>query len=484
LAAAITVTTRHTNPKLAMVERAEENDEHQCFAPLASRVEAVKGELMAGAPLPPGDTGLPILGKTLTALRDGFAFVEAGARKHGPIFKTNLFGRVTAVITGPDASGLFIDASRVQRSGAMPPHIETLFAGRSLPLLDGQEHSDRKRLVMAGFSREALASYLPTMQKLVSECLGKWSAGGEVRLFDEFKRLSIEAIAVTVLGLPRGPVLDNVLADYGFVMAGFAGLPIPLPGTAFTKAKRALARILAVYETSVREHQAAPKDDGLSRILAARTESGRGITIEEAKMELHHIVVAGLIVWAWFVEAILELGKHPEVRDRLIGETRAHCPQGPLTLETLGKMHELQMISMEIRRLSPIVFVFFGKARETFEFNGFTVPKGWAVLWGHRSSHIRPEVYANPEEFDPSRFSPSRAEHQRHEYAFVPNGAGPVTGHKCAGFEFAPMFLQVFLVELYRAYDVALQQPQDLELDWGRVPPEPKEGLRARVSRR
>ncbi len=439
---------------------------------------------MAGAPLPPGRTGLPVLGETLTALKDGFAFVEAGARKHGPIFRTHLFGRATAVITGPDASALFIDSARVQREGAMPPHIETLFAGRSLPLLDGEEHRDRKHFVMAGFTREAIVAYLPVMQNLVSEFLGRWSAEGEVRLLDEFKRLAIETIAVTVLGLSRGPALDAVLADYGVVGGGFSSLPIPLPGTAYTRARRALARILSVYETCVREHQAAPRDDGLSRILAARTEGGRGITMEEVKRELHHVVVAGLIVWAWFVEAILELDGDPEARGRLTAEVRTHCPEGPLTLETLGKMSELQMISMEIRRLSPVVFVFFGKARETFEFNGCTVPKGWAVLWGHRSSHIRPEIYSDPEAFDPSRFSPARAEHKRHEYAYVPNGAGPPTGHKCAGYEFAPLFLQVFLVELSRAYDVTIQKPQDLGLDWSRVPPEPREGLRARVRRR
>jgi cytochrome P450 len=439
---------------------------------------------MGGAPLPPGETGLPLLGETLTLLKNGFAFVEAGARRHGPIFKTNIFFRPTAVITGPNASGLFIDASRVQRSGAMPAHIQTLFAGRSLPLLDGDEHRDRKFFVNAAFSRDALASYLPVMQRLVGGAIERWSNAGETRLFDEFRRLSIETIAATMLGLSSGPTLDAVLSDYGLVGGGFASLPIPLPGTAYTKAKQALERILAVFETCIREHQAAPKDDGLSRILAARTEDGRGISVEDAKRELHHIVVAGFIVWAWFVGAILELSRRPDLRDRLIAEIRAHSPKGPLTLESLGKMHELQAISMEIRRLSPVVYVFFGKARETFEFEGFRVPKGWAVLWGHRSSHIRPEIYSDPEAFDPARFSPARAEHRRHEYAYVPNGAGPATGHKCAGYEFAPVFLQVFLVELYRNDDVTLAKPQDLDLDWSRVPPEPRDGLRATVRRR
>src|SRR5437762_956182 len=309
---------------------------------------------MEGAPLPPGETGLPLLGETLTLLKNGFAFVETGARQHGPIFKTNVFFRPTAVITGPNASGLFIDASRVQRSGAMPAHIQTLFAGRSLPLLDGAEHRDRKLFVNAAFTRDALASYLPVMQRLVGGSIERWSNGGEVRLFDEFRRLSIETIAATMLGLSSGPTLEAVLADYGLVGGGFASLPIPLPGTAYTKAKQALERILAVFETCIREHQAAPKDDGLSRILAARTEDGRGISIEDAKRELHHIVVAGFIVWAWFVGAILELSRRPDLRDRLIAEIRAHSPKGFLTLETLGKMHELQAIAMEIRRLSPV----------------------------------------------------------------------------------------------------------------------------------
>ena len=147
-------------------------------------------------------------------------------------------------------------------------------------------------------------------------------------------------------------------------------------------------------------------------------------------------------------------------------------------------MPVLETVSMEIRRLAPVVFVFFGKARETFEFGGYTVPKGWAVLLGHRSSLIRPEIYSRPEEFDPSRFTAPRSEHKRHECAFVPNGAGPATGHKCAGYEFAPLFLQVFLAELCRGYDVTLQRPQDLERDWSRIPPEPRVRPRARARKK
>jgi cytochrome P450 len=437
------------------------------------------------APLPPGRTGLPVLGEVGDFLRDGFGFVEERARRLGPVFKTKILGRPTAVITGPDASGRFIDESVVQREGAMLPHIQTLFGGRSLPVLDGDEHRERKAFVMAAFTREALESYVPEIQARVGAALASWATGSEIRWLDAFKGLALETICATILGLPPGPTLDAVARDYEIVGAGFSALPVSLPGTAYTRARRALDRILAVYERNVNEHLASPRADGLGRILAARSiRDGRPIRVDEAKMELHHIVVAGLIVWAWFVSAVVELDRNPAVRDRLRAELAA-LPAGPLTVQGLAGCPYLGQVSMEIRRVSPVVHVFFGKARDTFDFAGHRIPKGWMVLWGIRSSHLRPEVYADPERFDPERFSPARHEHERHEHAFVPNGAGSAMGgHKCAGYEFAPLLLQVFVAELLRGGFTWMFTPgQDLSLDWRQVPPVPRDGLRARISR-
>jgi retinoid hydroxylase len=439
----------------------------------------------AGASLPPGRMGLPFLGEVTDFLADGFGFVEARTRRLGPVFKTKILGRPTAVIVGPDAAGQFIDESKVQREGAMLPHVQTLFGGRSLPVLDGEEHRERKAFVMAAFTRDALAGYLPEMQRQVDDAIARWAAAGELRWLDGFKRLALEAICATILGLPSGPSLDAIARDYEIVGGGFSSLPISLPGTAYTKAKQALDRILAVYEQNIREHQAAPRPDGLGRILAARSpRDGRAITVDEAKRELHHIVVAGLIVWAWFVGAVLDLDRHPEVRERLRAEVSA-LPAGPLTIEGLAACPYLLQVSNEIRRTSPVVHVFFGKARETFTFAGHTIPKGWMVLWGIRSSHLRAEIYAEPEKFDPERFSPARHEQDRHPHAFVPNGAGDAhRGHKCAGYEFSPLLLQVFLAQLLRSGTKWTFAPgQDLSLDWRSIPPAPRDGLRVRLTR-
>jgi cytochrome P450 len=436
------------------------------------------------APPPPGRSGLPYLGELTSVVKDAFGFVEERTRRLGPVFRTKIMGRPTAVIVGPEAAGRFIDESQIQRAGGMLPHVQTLFGGNALPALDGEEHRERKAFVMAAFTREALAAYLPEIQRLVDGAFASWAGAGEVAWLGGFKRLALDTICSTIMGLPPGPALDAVARDYEIILAGFASLPIPLPGTAYTRAKQALDRILAVFERNVREHLATPRADGLGRILEARSaRDGRQIGVDEVKRELHHIVVAGLIVWGWFVAAVLELDRRPDVRERLRAEI-ATLPAGPLTPRGLAGCAYLRQVSMEIRRLAPVVPVFFGKAREPFELGGFRVPRGWGVIWGIRSSHLRAEIYPDPERFDPERFSAARHENERHEHAFVPNGAGDAhRTHKCAGYEYAPLFLDVFLVELVRGYEWTFTPGQDLSLDTSKIPPGPRDGLRVRLER-
>jgi cytochrome P450 len=200
-------------------------------------------------PLPPGSNGLPLLGETLLLLRDGFGFVEERARRHGPIFRTRILGRPTAVITGPEATALFIDGARVQRAGSMPGHIQTLFGGQALPVLDGDVHRERKHFIMAAFSHEAVASYLPILERLTSDYFRRWIGSGELRWNDDLERLSLEAIGETLMGIPPGPLMDELRGLYAVFFRGLAALPIPLPWTAFTRAKRGFSRFTAATST-------------------------------------------------------------------------------------------------------------------------------------------------------------------------------------------------------------------------------------------
>jgi len=429
--------------------------------------------------LPPGSNGLPLLGETLTFAKNPFAFIDERLARHGRIFRSRLLGRNAVVIAGPEAAGRFIDGSVVMRDDSMPPHVQQLFAGRSLPLLDGDAHRQRKSAVNQAFSRAAITDYLPQMQASIETAFKRWAGAGEIRWLDEMKRLSIEVICSTIMGLPPGSAMDALRRDYEILLNVFSTLPINIPGTRYNKALKARDRIMDLFRATVRERRKAPTGDGLSRILAA---GGATLGDEDAALELHHIVIAGFIVFGELGATVMQLTDHPDVREKLAAEIEAKSPGGPITLEALMSMPYLLQVVNEVKRLTPIIPGVFGIAKDGFELDGMTVPAGWMIIWTIRPTHIAHGVYDHAERFDPDRFSPARAEDRRHEHAFVPQGAGPVTGHRCPGLDFATYFMEVFAIVLLRGFSWELP-PQNLELDYSKVPPEPKDALRAVVLR-
>jgi cytochrome P450 len=275
-------------------------------------------------------------------------------------------------------------------------------------------------------------------------------------------------------------VVTELRRHYDVLTVGFGSLPVPLPGSAYTRAKKALERILAVFAEAVKTHRAQPREDGVSFILAHRTPEGEAITDFECATELHHIVVAGFIVFGELASILLQLERSPEVRQRLIEEVNAAAKTGPLTIEGLYRMDYLNRFTMEVKRVTPIVPVAFGRARRSFELGGYTIPEGWMVLWTPNASQLT-DNYTDAQRFDPDRFAEGRGEQARHPHAFTPQGAGPATGHRCAGLDLTTYLMQVFTVVLLRSYAVRLTPGQNLDYDWSKVTPEPKDGLRAKV---
>jgi len=113
----------------------------------------------------------------------------------------------------------------------------------------------------------------------------------------------------------------------------------------------------------------------------------------------------------------------------------------------------------------------------------FAIPKDWRVYLALHLCNVDPAVYRQPRQFDADRFGPERSEHLAHPLAFIPQGAGPPTGHQCLGLEYSTFLVLAFLARALRNYEWDLP-PQDFTYRWSTIPPEPRDGLRVRLRAR
>ncbi len=436
------------------------------------------------APLPPGRLGLPWLGETLALIDNPFAFLDDRQRGTDPSSNPGSWVTRRCFLGSAAGTEAFYDGENVGRDRAHPYPIVDLFGGVNMEMYDGSRHRALKGMALSAFGADALAGYLPDIERLVGQRLATWSDTEEFSATAELRKLAIEVICLNVMGLDPGPRTDGMCRDYGFVLRGIVSLPLGLPGTPYARARAARNRLLGLIRDIVHQRRTEQTGDGLSRILAARADDGRTYTDDEAVLEVHHVIMAGFIVYALLAEVMRRLAEDHTLAERCRDEVgRMQSGGAGLALGSLGKLVTATQVVNEAKRLVPLVPLAFGRARRSFACEGYRVPEGWRVYLALALRNRDPAVWRTPERFDPDRFGPERAEHENHRLAFIPQGAGPPTGHQCLGLEYSTVLTLAFLALLVRDYEWQLPT-QDLSYRWNTIPPEPRNGLRVCLSRR
>ncbi|MGA2126063.1 MAG: cytochrome P450, partial [Xanthobacteraceae bacterium] len=108
--------------------------------------------------------------------------------------------------------------------------------------------------------------------------------------------------------------------------------------------------------------------------------------------------------------------------------------------DRLDELTLTEMAFKEAMRMAPPVPSIPRRAMRPFEFKGFRIPGGVGVGVNPLYTHHMPDLWSEPDRYDPTRFS-DEASRGRHKFAFVPFGGG---AHMCLGLNFAYMQAKCF----------------------------------------
>ncbi|MCY1127376.1 cytochrome P450 [Frigidibacter sp. RF13] len=350
-------------------------------------------------------------------VQDPYPFYER-ARATGPLFVWEDYGMIcttSAAVTG----AIFRDRRfgrevPPEKQRPIPEHLKPFYAveAHSMLELEPPRHTRLRGLVLRAFTSRRIAALAPEIAEVTHGLIDRFPSG-EFDLLKAFATHLPVIIICRLLGVPedRG---DDLLAWSNAMVGMYQARRTRETEEAAVAATEAFVAFMRSY---VEERRHAPADDLITSLIAAEME-GERLSTEELITTCILLLNAGheatVHTLGNGVKALLENGFGTEVL-------------GPETVE--GTVEE-------ILRHDPPLHMFTRHAYEDVEIGGHLFHRGDEVGLLLGAANRDPNVWDDPQRFDPSR--PVKPNH-----AF---GAGL---HFCVGAPLARMEMQIALPLLF-----------------------------------
>lgn len=319
-----------------------------------------------------------------------------------------------------------------------------MLLGNGIIVSDGEEWRRQRTMMQPGFSRANVARLAEPMRALNLALRAPWA-----RLADGGEAIDITA-AMSHLGLEV--ILRSIFSsDLDGIIGREGGNPFAFLAEDATRDLqtavrfRNLARVIVAVIGERRRSGERPFDF-LSLLMDARDrKTGAGMTDKELLDEINTLIIAGhetsagTLNWAWYL-----LGRHPDVEARLIAELAGQAPGDDFSFDQLMDLRYAACVLKETLRLYPPVWLFSRRALKEDRLGDFAVPAGTHIFFAPYFLHRRPELWPDPERFDPDRFDETRSP-PVDRYAFIPFSAG---ARRCIGEYFSFVEMQMHLALL------------------------------------
>ncbi|XP_059668787.1 taxadiene 5-alpha hydroxylase [Cornus florida] len=428
-----------------------------------------KSENKSKKKLPPGKLGFFWIGETLEFYkaqrrnRIFEEFVQPRIAKHGKIFKTRLMGSPTVVVNGAEANRFFLSNEFKLVVSSWPSASVQLMGKDSIMEKQGDQHRCLRGVIATSLGCAGLEAMVPKICSSVELHLqNHWHGQDKVSLYGMAKILTFTIVFECLLGIDVG---EGMLATFERVLEGVFAPPFEFPGSKFSRAKKARREIEMMLVDVVRrkrkEMEGGPEGREEEGKLLSRLVAGliRGEISEEEVVDNVVLLVFAAHDTTSFAIAMTfrMLAHHPSCYSLLLQEhvdiiSNKRAGEN-LTLEDTKKLRYTWQVVRESMRLFPPIFGSFRKATVDIEYQGFTIPRGWKVLWTVYGTHYNEEYFREPLSFDPSRF-----EECVQPYVFLPFGGGP---RVCAGYQLAKLNILIFVHFVVTRYNWSLLYPQE-----------------------
>ena len=413
------------------------------------------------------ERGLPLVGVLPAMLRDGpGALLGMAARHRGELFAMRLGPvRVPVVVEPVHLQEVLVERAKDFTHGGMWEETRPLL-GHGLVTSDGDFWRRQRRLLQPLFTARHLRGLTDVIVAALAAQLEHIAARAETGPLDmvpEMTALAQRVLMDTIFGDSLGP--EEAAAMGHHVKAAFLALSYRLP-LYFLPAwmprprQRAFVEAVAALDDSLmrlaakRRQQPTDAVDLLNRLVAVEdVDTGETMTERQIRDELVTLFVAGLdttsltLTWLCWL-----LATHPEVEAGVRAEIGQVVGRRLPTCDDLPKLEYTKRVIQETLRLYPPAWQLPRYADGGTTIAGHRIGPGTSLLVSPYVTHRNPELWQNPERFDPDRFLPAQCA-KRPKMAYLPFGGGQ---RICLGSHLAMMESQLAVVMLLQRFRMRL----------------------------
>jgi sterol 14-demethylase len=414
-------------------------------------------------PNPPALTGLPVLGNSLEFSRDAGGLLRRGYESLGPIFAIRLLGKQAAVLVGPENLQFFFEQTdHILSMKEVYQFLKPMF-GEEIFFASGPEvYQEQRSIMLPAFSARRMPGYVHAMQREVEQWMDSLGEAGQFDVSPIFEQLTMYIAASAFLGQEFRRKMGAEFADlYRQLARGIEFLlPTNLPLPRFRQRDQAKAKLESMIGQLIDERRAdlKPNTDFLQAFLDSTYPDGRKppdnliTTLVLGMVFAGHETTAGHASWG-----LVQLLQNPDYLQTVVEEVDAILEGGSeLDLNTIRDMDRLDWALKETERMQPVATMLMRYNSQGYELGGYHIPEGWLSLAAIAVSHRLPEVFNDPDRYDPPRFAPGREEQRIHPYSLAGFGG---SRHKCLGMNFAYNEMKVIFSLLLHRFNLELLTP-------------------------